>query len=56
MYPSFINPDTGIWTGFKKSLGAHCDSYYEYLLKVWKIFCLRYSKLLIYQILIIIKI
>ncbi len=36
LYPSFINPDTGIWTGFKKSLGNHCDSFYEYLLKVWK--------------------
>jgi len=35
LYPNQINPTTGQWGQDHSSLGAHGDSFYEYLLKEW---------------------
>lgn len=35
LYPSQINPLTGIWNDTLFTLGAYADSFYEYLLKIW---------------------
>lgn len=34
LYPSFVNPTSGRWSG-SVSVGAYGDSFYEYLLKEW---------------------
>lgn len=31
----WVNPHSGLFHGFDKTLGARGDSYYEYLLKYW---------------------
>eukprot|EP00891_Asterochloris_glomerata_P000369 jgi/Astpho2/369/Aster-02244 len=33
--PVWVNPHSGLFHGFDKTLGARGDSYYEYLLKYW---------------------
>lgn len=35
---SEINVRTGVWTGTTSNVGGGSDSYYEYLLKAWKLF------------------
>jgi len=38
LFGSEINVRTGVWTGTISSIGGGSDSYYEYLLKAWKLF------------------
>jgi ER degradation enhancer, mannosidase alpha-like 2 len=38
LFGSGINIRTGAWTGFTSNVGGGSDSYYEYLLKAWKLF------------------
>ncbi|KHN76897.1 Mannosyl-oligosaccharide 1,2-alpha-mannosidase C52E4.5 [Toxocara canis] len=33
LYPNYLSPDSGLWTGMHVSLGAMGDSFYEYLIK-----------------------
>ena len=35
LYPSSLNIDTGRWGNNYFSIGAYCDSFFEYLLKEW---------------------
>ncbi|CAH0560677.1 unnamed protein product [Brassicogethes aeneus] len=35
LYPNYIDPKTGKWTGMHVSMGSLGDSFYEYLLKIW---------------------
>jgi len=35
LYPLFLNPISGMWTGQKISFGAMGDSFFEYLIKMW---------------------
>lgn len=38
LFGSEINVRTGAWTGLTSNVGGGSDSYYEYLLKAWKLF------------------
>uniref|UniRef100_A0A7S0RWM0 alpha-1,2-Mannosidase n=1 Tax=Pyramimonas obovata TaxID=1411642 RepID=A0A7S0RWM0_9CHLO len=35
LYPLYLNPISGMWTGQKVSFGAMGDSFFEYLIKMW---------------------